>query len=203
MRPILKWSAITAFYWLALVFVPSFPAVRGILAIPLVVHDEQSRGDAAYILADGNAFQERLSAAVDLYFMRRVPQIIIINEAKKGAYNFVAGSNWTPTEWALDYLQCRGIPRAQVLVVGPMEKGLFGTLNEARTIAKTLPETVTRLVLITSAPHTRRSLLAFRRALPSEVVVMSYAATAFGKSAEMREPLWLEYVKLLVYGVVA
>lgn len=201
--PFYSWLLILLLLWIALVVVPSLPGVRCILAAPLIITDEKANGDAAYLLAGGNAFRERLAAAVDLYHMGRVSKIIFIKDNRKSSFNFSAQSNWTPTEWAVDFLQWRKVPAEKVYLIEPEEKGRFGTLSEARTIANALPKDVQQLVLVTSAAHTRRTLLAFRRNLPSQVTLIPYAATAFRNSLEMFRPLWLEYLKLFVYAIIA
>jgi uncharacterized SAM-binding protein YcdF (DUF218 family) len=198
-----KWIGFIAICWLFFVALPSIPKVRSILAAPLVVTQEQAKGDACYLLSGGNAFRERLSAAADLYHMGRVPKIILMREDRLSSYNFSAHASWTPTQWAVDFLQWRGLPRDRILIIEPSNEGLFGTLGEARTIARNLPQGVKSLVVVTSAPHTRRSLLAFRRVLPREISLESYAATSFETSDEMWLPLWIEYLKLLIYAVIA
>jgi uncharacterized SAM-binding protein YcdF (DUF218 family) len=186
--------------WLAFVVVPSIPKARAILAAPLVITDENAEGDACYVLSDGNAVWERLAAASDLYHMKRVPKIILMANHDTGPYSFPAHASWSTTQWEVEYLVWRGVPKENIQIVEEV-KGLFGTLSEAKNIAKTLSPNVKRLVLVTSAPHTRRSLLAFKKVLPSTITVIPYAATNFESSAEMSAPIWLEYLKLFVYKI--
>ncbi|MFQ5750686.1 MAG: YdcF family protein [bacterium] len=190
-------------FWILFVMVPSFPSIRKILAAPLVVTDAMANGEVAYVLSGGSSFKERLSAAADLYHMGRVSRLMFIRDEHRGAYNFVTQSNWSQTQWALDFLKWLGVPPEKVLVLEMNEQGVFGTLSEARFIAEILPKDVERLVLVTSAAHTRRSMLAFRRALPKDVTIVPYAATKYAHSMELYMPLWLEYFKLLVYAIVA
>jgi hypothetical protein len=49
----------------------------------------------------------------------------------------------------------------------------------------------------------RRSVLAFERSLPQGVPVQPYAATTMINSYELHHPIWLEYLKLMVYYVIA
>lgn len=188
---------------LALVVLPSLPKVRAVLSAPLLVHSPDAQGEACYVLAGGGSLWERLDAAADLLQMQRVSRIILIQDNRPGRYSFKANSSWTRVQWSLDYLSWRGIAPAQVTLVAPQDDGWFGTLSEARTMARRLPKDVKRLVLVSSAPHMRRAVLAFRRALPSDVQVVPYAATEFPESYELYYPIWTEYVKLLVYSVVS
>jgi uncharacterized SAM-binding protein YcdF (DUF218 family) len=189
---------VISFSCLTFVVLPSIPGVRSFLAAPLIVSNERASGDACYVLAAGNALWERLAAASDLYHEKRVPKIILMRNNEMGPYNFPARESWSGTQWAVEYLGWRGVPKEKIQIIAEV-KGIFGTLSEAKNIAQNLPPDIKKLVLVTSAPHTRRSLLAFRHELPIGVEVIPFAATSFATSAEMSDPIWLEYSKLLVY----
>ena len=186
--------------WLVFVVLPSVPKIRSILSAPLVVTNENTAGDACYVLSAANALWERLAAASDLYHMKRVPKIILMRNGGTGPYSFTAKASWSQTQWALDYLLWRGVPREKIEIVEEA-KGLFGTHAEAENIARMLKPDIKKLVLVSSAPHTRRTLLAFRRALPETIMPIPFAATSFEASTESSNPIWIEYVKLLVYSL--
>ena len=186
----------------ALVVAPSFTFVRAFLAEPLLVHNGAARGESCYVLAAGGALWERLDAAADLVQMGSVSRILLMQDNTRGQYSFKANRSWTRTQWATDYLAWRGIPGDKLRFI-PQTDGLFGTLTEARVVAKNLPKDVKTLVVVSSAPHMRRSLLALRRSLPADVKVVPYAATSFETSTEMFFPIWIEYLKLLVYYLIA
>ena len=179
------------------------PAIRVWLTRPLVVASESATGDAAYVLAGGSAFRERLAAAADLVLMHQVPRILIMRQTEVAAFSFKANKNWTPTEWAVDYLQWRGVPSESIQIFDDRKLSWMGTLDEARSLAAILPDNINRLVLVTSPAHTRRSMLAFMRNLPKRVVVLSYPAIEIRQSTEFYNPLSVEYMKLLVYAIVA
>lgn len=188
--------------FLAFVILPSFPKARIIISAPLVLHDANANGDACYVMAGGGALWERLGAAADLVQMGRVPLILLMQDNMRSQFNFKAKSSWTRAQWIADYLAWRGIPNDRIRWI-PQVEGLFDSLIEARAIAKNLPNDVKTLVVVSSAPHMRRSVLAFRRSLPVDVKVVPYAATKFVNSYEMQHPLWIEYLKLLVYFMIA
>jgi uncharacterized SAM-binding protein YcdF (DUF218 family) len=192
--------------WLGLVVLllaSDAPPVRVWLTAPLVVSNPAAGGDAAYVLAGGAALRERLDAAADLIQMRRVPRLFLMRDDQEGAYSFKARAPWTGTEWALDYLRWRGVPDGAVQVFEDRHLSRLGTLDEARSLAVILPDTVSRLVLVTSPAHTRRSVLAFTRSLPSRVAIRPYAATSIRGSVEFYSPLSVEYLKLLLYAIAA
>jgi len=188
--------------WVVFVAVPTMPAVRIFLASPLVVEDPDVHGDACYILAGNNSFRERLGAAAYLYNSGCISRIIFMRDDAPSTYNFVAKAQWTRTQWALDFLTYRGIQRDRIQVIDHVS-GVLGTLQEARNLRKSLPPDMKTLVLVSSAPHMRRSVLAFRRALPPGMAIFSYPASSYESSYEYYYPLWIEYLKLAVYAVVA
>lgn len=200
--PVLLCIAAVFLIFITFVIPPSFPRTRIILSAPLVLNDTNARGDACYVLAGGGSLWERLDAAADLVQMGRVSRIYVMQDNKRGQYSFKANSVWTRTEWAADYLAWRGIAADRVSWI-PQTEGMFGTLTEARAVAGNLPKEVKTLVIVSSAPHMRRSVLAFRRSLRADVHVVPYAATEFVNSYEMHHPIWIEYLKLLVYFVIA
>jgi uncharacterized SAM-binding protein YcdF (DUF218 family) len=199
---VLKWLGAAATVWFLLVALPSFAPVRAWFAAPLVISDESAQGEYCYVLAGGNAYWERLATAADLLQSGRVRGILVMRESRRSSYSFKAQSSRSVTQWALAYLAWRGVPYDKVTVLEQAE-GFLGTLSEARNVANRLPKDVTSLVLVTSAPHMRRTMLAFRRALPVRVRSVPYIATGYEESAEMFFPIWVEYLKLLVYFVVA
>ena len=83
-----KWFTIAAIVWGAFVALPSFSNVRIIFAAPLVVHEQNARGDACYVLAGGGALWERLDAAADLVQMGRVPWILLMQNNICCQYSF-------------------------------------------------------------------------------------------------------------------
>jgi uncharacterized SAM-binding protein YcdF (DUF218 family) len=197
-----RWALSIGLAWVVLVMIPTIPAVRAFMASPLVITDAQARGDACYVLASGDAFTERLSAASDLYHMGRISRIIFQRSDEWTSYNFIARKSFTPTDWSLEFLKNRGIPADRIIVI-PKTPGTFGTLSEARNMKKLLPPATKRLVLVSSAPHMRRVMLTFRRVFRGNTELIPYAASDFLSSAENYRPIWLEYSKLAVYSVVA
>lgn len=184
------------------ILLSSMPGIRVILAYPLVITNDHASGDACYVLSAGNALAERLAAASDLYHMKRIPKIILMQDNQRGPYNFTASASWTRTQWALQYLEWRGVPRQDIQTIRQVA-GLWGTLEEARNIARTISPEVKKLVLVTSAAHTRRSLLCFRRVLPPTIQIVPFASTTYEMSYEFYNPIWLEYLKLFLYQGVA
>ncbi len=200
-----KWKRrcfLLVWVWLSVTLLMSIPSVRGIVSYPLYVHDEDARGDIAYVMADGHASWERLRIASDLYHRKRVPRILLLEENQPAGFNFKRGELDTRTQRAIDYLALHGVPRDCISLIQADASTALGSLSEARGLAR--QETgIKRLVVVTSAPHTRRSRLCFQRAFPGGVSVQVYSASAPADSAEINSPIWLEYAKLVAYFFIA
>ena len=188
--------------WFTSTVLLSSSTVRGFLIWPLYVNDAEASGEVAYVMADGPAVWERLRAASDLYHWGRVKRIVLLEEVKTAGYNFVRQQSDTRVQREIDYLGLHGVPPEKIHTIPQIDNAALGSLSEARQFAKLMPD-VKSVVVVTSAPHTRRSKLCFVRSLPDKVSVSSYAASAPAQSDEIRSPIWWEYGKLIVYWVSA
>jgi vancomycin permeability regulator SanA len=183
---------------------PSVTSVRHLLSAPLIVHDHEANGDGAYVMQGGLASEERLRAAADLFHMGRVPRIYLLRDDHHSYYSKTEDRSMTRTEWMVAYLAWLGVPAERVTLIDDDGHRWFGSLHEADRARAALPPDVKRLVVVTSPVHTRRSGLAFRRRLgPAGVSIVTFAAIDWSLSAEAFAPLWLEYLKLAAYAIVA
>lgn len=189
--------------WIVLVALPSFRSVRALLVAPLCVHAPEASGELAYVMADGDAYLERLLAASDLYHMHRTQAIYILDEQAGANFDYVAGRSQTKVESAINYLRFLGVPREAIRCVEEPQPAWMSSLSEAEAVSRILPKNAQRVVVVTSAPHTRRSLLCFARSLPREVKAIPYAASPSVASAEIYWPIWHEYLKLFIYYLFA
>ena len=169
------------------------------IVLPLYVHEEDATGEAAYVMADGSAYLERLRAASDLYHMHRIPIIYILDEQNPSGFNFVSKRSESVVERAIANLEAFGVPKDAIRTVAAADNALMGSLSEAVGMQQILPKSVHQIVVVTSAPHTRRSRMCFQRSLSTDVRVKIYSASRPLDSAELYAPLWHEYSKLFVY----
>lgn len=182
--------------WLA----TSSATIRGICILPLHVHDEATRADIAYVMADGEAIWERLRAAADLYHMGRVKTISLLNEQRTSGYNFIRKRNDTRLQREIDYLGLFGVPASKILLIDPVEGDLFSSRSEAVGMKRMHPA-LKRIAIVTSSPHTRRAKLCFQRVYTGDVSIQVYSATSPSQSAETFSPIWIEYCKFFVYWI--
>ena len=185
--------------WIVMVGLPSQRTIRSWLSLPLYVHDEAAQGDVAYVMADGYAYLERLRGASDLYHMQRIDEIYLLDEQRSSGYDFVQHRSQSKVQQATAYLGLLGVPSERIHLVPEQPNVWMGSLSEAQRFAQIRPESISKVVVVTSAPHTRRSRLCFRRSLPTSIGIQVFSASPPSQSAEIYMPLWHEYLKLLVY----
>lgn len=187
---------------LLLVVLPSFKQSRALLAWPLYIHHPDASAELAYVMSGGPASFERLLAASDLYHTEKISEIAIENESHTSSYNYLTNQSESRSDRCVEYLVMRGVPRDRVRLIPPRSSSRFGSLREAQNVAQAINH-LDQLIVITSPAHTRRSELAFKRSLPNTVDVRVYAASDLTGSDEIFSPLWIEYIKLAVYIIIA
>lgn len=200
-----KWKrrfVMLAIAWVVVMVMTSFGTVRGLLIRPLYVHDPDAQGEIAYVMADGSATWERLLAASDLYHMHRVQEIYLLKELNTSCYNFVRHESDTRFQREIDYLGLRGVPENVIQGVPIRTGDWLSSRGEAEGVAN-LSRKFDSIVVVTSAPHTRRSKMCFRRAFGPNTDIFVYSASNPESSVETYSPIWIEYAKLAVYWFCA
>jgi uncharacterized SAM-binding protein YcdF (DUF218 family) len=202
-HPWIKRLAWAATAWLLLVGIPSIEDVRAILTLPLYVHQEIDQVDAAYIMAGGYSYLERLRAAADLYHQGKTTRLVILDEQSSHGYSYTQQTSVTMAEYATAFLGCHGVPPEAISRIPELRNPAMGSLSEAQSFAEQLGASVQSVAVVTSAPHTRRSRLCFQRELPPGKELFIVSASEPRRSAERYSPIWLEYFKLAIYWAIA
>jgi len=171
----------------------------------LVKKDEPAHADAIIILMGSLA--DRVLQAADLYLDGRAKKVIIV-EANMDGYNSIKARGvyfQNRTEQARDAVIELGIPYDSVIVLPGKANS---TQVEALIIRKYLENkpAIDTILLVTSAPHSRRASLIFKSAfkkVETPVVVISspssytiFDAENWWKSKEGLQTVMFEYLKL-------
>jgi len=175
---------------------------RAWVSYPLHVSNMTTNADIAYVMSDGHAYWNRLYAASDLYHMGKIKKIAVQENPTSSRYDFVLRRSQTVTQRSIRYLNSLGVPENRIVTVPGTKDPTLGSWSEAQAFADEFRETP-NVVVVTSSPHTRRSLLCFERAMPASCQVTVIADSLPDEGAELFAPIWLEYGKLAVYWFVA
>ena len=198
----------TLVIWIVSTILLSTTWFRAWLSYPLHISNLTGKADTAYVMSGGQAYWERLHAASDLYHMGQIQKVAIKQDPTDSLYDFVLKRSQTRQQRAIRYLCGLGVPENRIVTATasgepmPESEPMLGSWREAQAFAAQFPLTP-KVVVITSSPHTRRSLLCFERAMPETCEVSVFAASRPEHGAELFSPIWLEYGKLAVYWIVA
>ncbi|MCU0379160.1 MAG: YdcF family protein [Bacteroidales bacterium] len=132
----------------------------------LVKEDVPVHADAMVLLMGG--ISDRVLQAADLYRERRAGRLIIVEESM-GSYKRLEARGIriiSNTDQAKDAAIKLGIPADSITVLPGDAKS---TINEAEVIAEylTAAGNIDTIIIVSSAPHTRRASMIFRMSLRS------------------------------------
>ena len=185
-----------------LVFVFRSPILTG-FADYLVVNDRLQPADAIFLL--NSDFNTRPFRAAELYRQGLAPVIIIARSEDTPVVNLGLLPN--DTDISVAVMEKLGVPPGKIIIL-PVPGGVTSTFDEA-VACKGYVEAnhVQRIILVTSAFHTRRARWIFARTLAGlpvalEMVAVPYTGfdqTNWWKNENGLIALNNEYIKLVYY----
>ncbi len=150
----------------------------------LVVEDPLQKADAIVVL--GGTMYERPLEAVELYKEGWAPRVVLIREIGDWGEALLIERKipyTTAVELPIDVMERLGVPRAAIGVLQPADS----TAEESRhVLALATREKYSRVIIITSKQHTRRSRLAMNRRLAPAGVAVTVRATRFDRADVQR-----------------
>ncbi len=165
---------------------------------PAEFNDAQSKAKRViYILGGGRkSLKHKFKTAADLYQRSVAGKILILSEPGITEYDASIRRNLTNDEWAFKRLTGLGVKREDIEPLS-LEKGLFGTLKEARRVSQVVSErNYNVLILVCSPYHSMRVKVAFSQFLRNNKVnVFVYPSD---DSSDLYGLLF-EYSKFIVY----
>lgn len=192
----------------AIVFcVAALAAAAGPLARFLIVRSEPLSGDALVVLAGSPLYNERIEHAIELYKHGRARAIILTNDGVRGGWSRRHQRNVSPMERGSDAILEAGINAASIVL---LRQRVRSTYDEAVAVRAALQASaIRRVVIVTSAYHSRRALWIFRRVLENDGVLIGIDPVPPGRLTPPPEAWWrsrrgwhsvaLEYMKLPYY----
>lgn len=156
------------------------------------------RGDPTLIYVLGGSQESlkwRLPLAATLYHRVSGSRVMFMNVPEITEYSPALGRNYTHDEWVTRVMAEANVPATDIEFIA-MPPGNFGTLGEARHISGLVNgRHHGRLILVTSAYHTRRVSIAFSRFLGDRRELYIYGS---GERIPFHH-LVAEYIKVLFY----
>lgn len=138
------------------------------LATGLVIEKPLEKADAILVLGGSGTYLERTRKAAEAYQSGTAPKILLTNDGEFGAWSRTENKNPAFYELARNNLVKLGVPAENIEILEP---DVTGTIYEARLLAvKARKDGLKKVLIVTSAYHTSRSLRTFEKVLADEKV---------------------------------
>ncbi len=128
----------------------------------LIVKSELASADAIVVMSGSATYRERADWAAKLYREGRAPIVILTNDSLKSGWDKKEERNPYFYELAARELQRLGVPESKIQVVSDIALGTYEESVGLRDYASA--HQLKRLLVVTSAYHTRRTLWSLRHA---------------------------------------
>jgi uncharacterized SAM-binding protein YcdF (DUF218 family) len=154
---------------------------------------------AIYVLGGSqDCLIDKYRTAAELYRAGIGNTILVLSRKGITDYDHKLHRNLTNDEWSLKELIQAGIAKKNIEFIS-MEEEFFGTLTEAREVARIAHERNYRyLAIVTSQYHTARTWLSFSKYVNHERRLAVYASRDCSSSPQ----LLVEYFKLILYKYI-
>ena len=139
-----------------------WPILTWAVANLLIVKSEIAAADAIVVLSGSSTYLERADWAAKLYREGRAPVIILTNDNLISGWDKVEERNPFFYELAARELVKRGVPESKIQVVSNIALGTYEESLGLRDYASI--HNLRRLLVVTSAYHSRRALWSMRHA---------------------------------------
>jgi uncharacterized SAM-binding protein YcdF (DUF218 family) len=188
----------------ALVLWPLFAWVAAHL---LIVRAELASADAIVVLSGSSTYRERTAWAAKLYREGRAPIVILTNDSLISGWDKVEERNPYFYELAAKELQRQGVPPEKIRVVSDIALGTYEEMLGLRDYASA--HKLNRLLIVTSAYHSRRALWSMRHAAERSGIEVGIDSPPPGWQTPAASIWWMrrrgwrvvagEYVKMIYY----
>jgi uncharacterized SAM-binding protein YcdF (DUF218 family) len=172
----------------------------------LIVSAPLEHADVIVVLSGSSSFVERTQLAAQLYAAGRSKRILLTNDNQQSGWLSSEQRNPFFYERARWELQRHGVPETSIEVISTPVNSTQEEALMLRNYAES--NRLTSILVVTSAYHSRRALLTFRRVMKDRVTV-GLAAVPPGWQTPKPVTWWLyrrgwqmvpgEYLKLMVY----
>lgn len=191
----------------ALVLVLLWPVVAWLAAKFLIVRNELPAADAIIVLSGPGTYIERTEWAAKLYRERRAPLVIVSNEGLLSGWSASDDRNLYFHELAERRLQQYGVAARDIRVVSDTGAGTFD--ESLRLCEFASAQKLNRILVVTSAYHSRRALWSMGRACAGKQVQIGMDSPPPGWQTPAPASWWFhksgwhlvaaEYVKIIYY----
>lgn len=185
----------------------SWFAFAPFLAKFLIIEKPLEKADAILVLGGSSTYIERTQKAAELYENGVAEKVLLTDDGGRGGWNKTEKTNLKFVEMARRNLVLQGVPAENIEVLEPT---VAATIDEARLLAETArARNLKKILLVTSAYHTRRALWIFEKVAAKEEIELGIESPETGIETPPPQMWWKnrrgwqtvggEYVKFVYY----
>lgn len=173
----------------------------------LIVKSDLPAADAVVVLSGSSTYIERADWAAKQYRAGRAPVVILTDDKLISGWNRVEERNPYFYELAARELQSRGVPSERIQVISEPVRGTYDESVNVCEYARA--HGLEKLLIVTSAYHSRRALWSIRHACPGYEIETGIDSAPPGWQTPSPWTWWLhrwgwkvvagEYVKMVYY----
>ncbi len=173
----------------------------------LIVQADLASADAIVVLSGPGTYVERTDWAAKLYHERRAPLVMVSNEGLLSGWSPNDDRNLYFYELAARRLQQHGVATKDIRVVSDIGAGTYQ--ESMRLCDYAAAEKLNRILIVTSAYHSRRALWSIQRACKNKPIQIGMESPPPGWQTPAPASWWLhrsgwrlvagEYVKMIYY----
>jgi len=194
---------------IAIVGAVAWPLFAWVAAQLLIVEAKVLAPDAIVVLSGSSTYIERADWAAKLYSWNRAPLIILTDDKLISGWDRKEERNPFFYELAAREMQKRGVPAERIAVVS---EPALGTYYESLNVCEyATTHKFKKLLIVTSAYHSRRALWSMRRACERSQIEIGVSTPDPGWQTPSPWKWWMgrwgwkvvavEYVKLIYYWI--
>ncbi len=177
------------------------------LAKLLIVAKPLEKADAILVLGGSSTFVERTQKAAELCRAGVSDKILLTDDGNRGGWNKAEQTNLKFVELARRNLIAQGVPAEKIEI---LPSTVNATIDEAKLLADTAEsKNLHKVLLVTSAYHTRRALWIFEKTAAHRSIEIGIASPLTGIETPP-PPMWWtksrgwqtvggEYLKFVYY----
>jgi uncharacterized SAM-binding protein YcdF (DUF218 family) len=184
-----------------------WPLFAWLSARLLIVKSDLASADAIVVMSGSSTYLERADWAARLYQEGRAPVIILTNDSLISGWDKMEERNPYFYELAAREMQKRGVPESKIQVVSDIALGTYEESLGLRDYATA--HKLKRLLVVTSAYHSRRTLWSMRHACEGSGIEIGIDSPPPGWQTPAPSRWWWhrwgwkvvagEYAKLIYY----
>jgi uncharacterized SAM-binding protein YcdF (DUF218 family) len=197
------------FLVIAIVLLAVTPLFAWLAARVLVVKADIASPDSIVVLSGSSTYLERAGWAANLYGEGRAPLILLTDDGLIGGWDHREERNLHYFEMTAKRLQQLGVPKDRIQVIPGLASGTYEETLLIRDY--TASHNLKRILIVTSAYHSRRALWSMRRACEGSGIEVGIDSPPPGWQTPTLWRWWTkrwgwkvvggEYVKMIYYWI--